>query len=402
MAVMGVAKGGEPTTAPSELPTTLPLQQDPTVEGKLQQAETALKDGRYDEAVAVAMAALRQAAQEAQNREPRTRTLLDNTVQFVLRLAERAKENDRLDAAYVCYSQLRTMYAPTIRSEPLLGMADVARLSRRSWEAYELYRDYIKLPNRPRDHRGELGMGLTCLALGQFSSAVHYLRAAVRVAPNNSEARMGLARALHGKHENREAVEEARRAVQLNDAEPPEKRRREYRYWLSVILKDAGQFEEAVATVRQLTDSIRAAIKADPAKLDLIDDLDRALTLRHQLLETQSKSEPGSRDPRVFMELAQVVEEQGALMQIRAYYRSLEHMRVAQKLQPDNVGILFEIGKLYRMVGNTGEAIAAYQEILRLAPGNSEAKEVLRAMGAPLTPTEPTTRTTTAISQTGS
>jgi len=385
--VLCVGAAESPTTALG-LPTSLPAEQSPTVEGKITMAEAALKNGDFAQAVAAATAAIRQASLEGKDR-----TVVENIVRFVLRVADQAKDAGRLGIANHCYSQIKSMYPPSVLWEPQFGLAEVARLSNRPWEAYELYADYLKLPNRPRDHRGDLGMGLTCLMNNQHNQAIHFLRTAVRLAPNNPEAHMGLARALHGVHKNPEALAEARRGVQLDDALPPEKRVREYRFWLAIILKDAQQLDEAAVTARQLTDSIRAAIKADPTNMDLVEQLQKALILRYQILEAQAKTDQGSKDPKVFLERAQVVEEQGVIAQLKNYYRALDEVIAALRLQPENVASLLQAGRLYRMVGNTDEAISAYQQILKVSPGQTEAKEALRAMNAPLAPTsEPTSR----------
>lgn len=387
------AIAGEPTTTEPGFPTTLPPEQlDPTVEGKLKRAEELLKDNQFEEAVAPALAAVRQAAGDAKDR-----VLLDRAVRFVLQLADRAKEAERYGVAQHCYAQVRSMYPDKLLSgEPLLGLADVARLTDRNWEAYEYYSAYLKLSNRTPDHRGELGMGLTCVALGQNASAVIYLRTAVRRSPNNAEAHMALARALQGENKNREAVESARRAIQLDEAQPPEKRRRDYRYYLAVILKSAQQTDEALAVARELADTLRSAIKMDPTTVKNIDDLERVLILRYQLLEMQTKTEEGSKNPQLYLELAQVVEEQGAIQQIRAQYRAIENVLIAQQLQPENTTILLRLAGLYRLVGNTNEAIKAYQEILKISPGQTDAKEALRSLGAPLTAPEPTSAPATA------
>jgi tetratricopeptide (TPR) repeat protein len=373
------------------MPATLPVALEPTVEGKLRQAEAAMSKGRYGEAVSPAFSGLRQALVESRKGDPRATALYDQMQRLCFKLAEQALQAKQYDVAGHCYSQLRNMYPPSVTTEPLLGAADVARLRGGGfWEAYELYGEYLKQPNRPRDHRGELGMGLTCLALGQHSQAAYYLRNAIRLAPNLAEAHMGLARAYHGAKQFSKAAEAARKAVQLDDGEPPEKRHREYRYWLALVLKDAGQFDEAIATARQLTDSIRASIKAQPGDPELIDQLDKALTLRFQFLDSQSRTDQGSKDPRVFLEMAQVIEEQGAIQQVRAYFHAIELVLGALSLQPEDVNAGLRLGGLYRQVGNAAEAIKVYQGVLKVSPDNQEAKETLRAMGAPLAAPEPT------------
>ncbi len=383
--------------AASSLPSTLPAELPESVAGKLDWAEKQAKADKLAEAAGAIVQAVRQAVVEARKTDPPDRDAMEvyeNALQALVRLADHALEAGKLGVARHCYTQARGMN-PRL-SQTVYGLAEVARLAGQPLEAFQLYGDYLKM-DRPLDHRGDLGMGLACLALGKPSLARWHLEKAVRVAPNNAEAKMGLARALHDSYSYKEAMPYAEQAIALDDAAPPEERHLEYRYWFALILNKAKQPDRAIAVSRKLTDSVRSRIKEDPTNLELIDGLDRALALQYELVSAQTKTNRGGRDPRVYMEMAQLIEARGAIQQIRVSRRALAALMKAREIDPQNVNLLLRIGEVQRMVGDRDGSIETYQTVLNKAPGNEVAKQALRDMGAPLKP--PTTTSTASSAE---
>ncbi len=389
----GVPAATSPLTAdPSGVaaPTTLPAELDPTIQGKLEQSEAFLKADNYADAVRAAVGALRQAVDETRKTTPPTdesRAVLETVVSFTLRLADQAKKAGELGVAQHCYTQVR--YVDSTRWEPVLGLADVNRMAGQILAASDLYEVYLGMKGRPLDHRGHLGKGLCNLAMGHFGSAEFNLRKAIRAAPLNAEAHMGLARALHGRQRAKQAVAPAETAIRLDQKAPEDERHREYPYYLAMILKDADQLDRALTVARQLSDSVRGELQGSPTNVELVNHLEKVLLLRYGLLETLSATEQGRRDPQIFVEMAQVLEDLGTIRQIKVYLNALELLAKAQALDPEKVDVLLRQARLYRLVGARDAVIAAYQAALQVSPGNEQAKTALREMGAPLAPPEP-------------
>jgi len=388
--------GAEATDGDVPVPTTIAAEPPRTAEAKLQQAEDLLKAGEFAESARIVVSALSQAVSEANSSDPAAKTRGVNTYKnarrLLLQLAKQAVDAEELGVAMSCYTRLHNQQ-PTAW-EPLLGLADVSRLAKRPWEAYEYYRDYLKMKGRPQDHRGQLGFGLVCLDLAQPRVARRYLEEAVKLAPRNAEAHMGLARALHGLRKAKEALAHAEQAIGLDDEAPPEKRHPEYRYWLALLLKDARQSDRAIAVARQLTDSVRGSIRDDPTNMGQIDRLDKALELLQQLLEGQTETDQGRRNPNVYLDLVKVIEDRGAITQIRTHLRALAVLEGGLELQPGNVDMLLQQAQLYQLAGYRDEAVKAYQAVLKVSSGNDAAKKALRQLGAPLAPTTATAGST--------
>jgi tetratricopeptide (TPR) repeat protein len=370
-----------------------------SIDGKLAEAKRQLEGQEFAEAAVAAVAAFRQAVQQAVgnpgNLDARRR--VEGMVPFMNNLARQALDGGDLAVAQHCYKEVRRV-APTV-PETVLGLAEVARLGGRPWEAFQQYTDYLKMSERARDHRGDMGMGLVCLQLNKYSLALDYLQRANKSAPNSAEAAMGLARAYMGKHLYKKAQPIAERAVNLDDAAPPDKRHPEYRYYLAQILRGAGQLDRAVAIARQFVDSVRSNLRDSPGDGELIDQLDTALAVRLQLLQEQMRTDEGRRNPQVRLEMARTIEDQGLIRQIRSQLSALNLLQGLLEEQPENVDVLLAIARLCRLVGKKDDAIAAYQRILEVSPGNEMAKKTLREMGAPLQapkPKAPSTQATTA------
>ncbi|MBN1344137.1 MAG: tetratricopeptide repeat protein [Phycisphaerae bacterium] len=383
--------------AGGETAETLPPELDPTAGGKLAQAKAFLAQGEMVNALRAGASAARQAFREvSKTRKPSAD--FDSAIRFLLDMGKQAISKDELGIARDCYTQVRQLDKKMW--EPVLGLAEVMRLSGQSWEAFQFYGDYLKMPNRPRDHYGELGMGLVCLALGQNDSARMYLERAVNLAPNDAEAKIGLARALHARYKYKEALAYAKKAVADDRNAPPDKRHPEYRYWLALMYKDAGQLGDAIREAKELSDSIRGDFAGRPDDVALVDKLDQVLTLRYELLEAQAKTDRGRRSVEVYLEMAEVIESQGALLQLRSYLRALSALTPALEFAGNDAGLRLEIGRLYRLVGNRNEAVKAYQSVLEVSPGNAKAKEVLREMKAPLEAPKATSTTAPATTST--
>jgi len=379
-----------------ELPEALSSPLAESIEGKLNQGKAFIADGDYSSASRATLAAAAQAIQEYRRkpRPARAEERLNTAIDALLALADQALAAQEFGVARHCYNQLHGVRRPS-EWEPLLGLAEVSRLSGQPWEAYQFYSDYLKLPSRPRDHRGELGLGLVSLQLGNLRTAQHYLERAVRLAPRNAEASMALARALHGVNKHKEAISHAETAVRIDLTAPPEERHVEYQYWLAIILKGSGEYDRAVAVARRLNESVLARFKEDPTDPERIQQLNQVLELRYGLLEDLAGTDLGGRDPQTFVDMARVIEDQGAVKQIEAYLQALTMLEKAKMLQPESVNVLLQQGRLYRLAGDRKRAVEAYQAVLKVSPGHEDAKTTLREMDAPLAPTEPTSAPTT-------
>lgn len=384
------------------LPETRPVELADTVEGKLEQAERALKAREFEHAYKAGVEALNQAIAELPKVGSPSRQKAEQKIVPILRLltnlGNQALEANDLAVAQVSYGEVLKVSPNS--SEAILGRAEVSRLAGRVWEGFQLYSDYLKRDDRPRDGRAELGMGLVCLELRKFPLAVPYLEEAVRVAPNNAEAVMGLARAYFGKDLYKKAVPYANKAIDLDKAAPLEKQHPEYRYWQARILRSAGQLDTAITVAREYVDWVTSALRATPGDIEMINHLDDALGLQYELLQARLDTDQGRRDPRVRLEMARIVERQGVVSQVRSYVRALELLKVLHEEQPDNVDVLLQVGRLARLLNKGQDAIQAYQRVLEISSGNEQAKTALREMGAPLRAPKPATTTTATTTTT--
>ncbi len=373
----------EQAPSPATLPQGLPAQLPDTVPGKIDQVEKALQQADYPEAGRAAIAAVTQSLRQARVDSSKM-TLFATAVQSLLQVASAAKEAGDYQTAAHCYSQARSVRSDL--SEPILGLAEVARLTGQSWEAFRLYGDYLKVPatERPQDERAHLGLGLVCLSLGQNSTALYHLKRATQIAPNNAEALMALARAQWQCRKWKDAVKTGERAVAIDDQQPEDKRNPQYRYWLSHIYNDAGEFDKGLEACRRSNAALRDQLKRYPKDLGLLNDMERGLDLHSQLLNKVMNTPTGRQNPSLHLELASVIEAQGAIKQIRHELHALELLTGAVEAFPKNADLLLAVGRLARLVGDSETAIGAYQAILKIDPDRAQAKEALREMGAPL------------------
>lgn len=372
------------------LDTEVPADLDKSVPGKLEQVDAWLGQGNFEEAARAAVAALRQAQRDLQKDSSKT-TMFRTAWRTLLKVADVAKQAGAYGIATHCFSQCKTVWPDA--SEPIIGLADTNRLAGRTWEAFRLYDDYMKIPanKRPQDERAHLGQGLVCLDLAQANLALYHLKKACEIAPNNAEARLGLARAQFMTKKFDNAVKSAERAVALDDQQPVDKRHPEYRYWLARIYNASGELEKGIEATRILNNTLRDQVKRNPTDRQLLRELEEGLALYAQLLRKHANTPSGRENAALYLEIASIIEAQGAIQQIHRYLDALDMLRGTREKLPQNIDILLAIGRFGRLVGDSETAIDAYQSVLKIASDHEQAKEALREMGAPLQPPAPTT-----------
>ncbi|MCD6498423.1 MAG: tetratricopeptide repeat protein [Deltaproteobacteria bacterium] len=96
-----------------------------------------------------------------------------------------------------------------------------------------------------------IGAGLCAFKMGRLAESVIHFKAAAKANPSNAAAHEGLARIFAARHQSAQAIKEARKAVQLDPANPGR------RYFLAGLLLQAKHGEEAAAEYEQVAARIR-------------------------------------------------------------------------------------------------------------------------------------------------
>ncbi len=257
---------------------------------------------------------------------------------------------------------------------------------------------YLRVLKIEKNHFGaNFGLGRAWSGNRVWRQAAQYLRTAERVAPPDriADVQAFLASALRGMHQWPEALAVVQKAVKT----APENIIA--RQTLAGIHMDMGNFEGALAAAEVLVAISAKQMAESPGRLDALQSMDAAFTLRisaltvfvqsfYQINETGQRVDvlvPGAeRNAAAVLDGFRKTLEAQAELQLRMrYHEALPAALRATTYAPDNVDYLLALGLLYQKTYQIEEAITTFRLILAIDPDHAAAREQLQQMRAPLT-----------------
>jgi tetratricopeptide (TPR) repeat protein len=209
---------------------------------------------------------------------------------------------------------------------------------------------------------GHYHSGATCLELGRLDEALAHLQAAVRIAPEHSDAQFTLANALVQAGRPAEAVAHFEAALRVKPAADAHCN-------LGLALARLGRDDEAMAhfaAALQLQPDLAAAhfqfakVLARTGRADAADaHFAEAVRLAPDQAEAQG-------DYGVFLAQAGRLPE------------AVAHLQQVVRLRPASAEAHANLGNALLFQGRTAEAIARYEEALRLKPDDPRTRENLQ------------------------
>ena len=203
----------------------------------------------------------------------------------------------------------------------------------------------------------------------RFAEAIPYYEAALRLKPRDYEARSNLGNALVKAGRMDEALAQYRLAWKSRPEEVSLRRN------LAAALVGRGELDEAIGLYR-------GAVRAQPSDPGLRYELGLALALQERWEEAIEQYTQTLRfnanNAEARYNLGYALRRQGRLEE------ATTHFQEALRLKPEFPLAQYNLGCVLADQGRREEAVIHLNEALRLKPDYQEAKEKLRAQGAPL------------------
>ncbi len=198
---------------------------------------------------------------------------------------------------------------------------------------------------------------------------------AVQLAPNESDAVIGLARANLELNRADEAIDRAEQAIRLDK----EERSPSYRMVLArALLLRGDRTEDAVKAAREAVDLAEAKARATPGDKALVLNVKGAYALLLECLQTLSALYPERTDLTVQASLT--VQDMADVNRLLACYDSLNMIESALQTAKDDPGLLYEKARLNRLIGRDEEAVKVLKTLLEAHPDDAKARELLEAI----------------------
>jgi len=229
-----------------------------------------------------------------------------------------------------------------------------------------------RMEEHPDALDGWLLLGRNARAIGRFDLAVNAFQHAVALEPQSVDHKAALAEALVAQAAGLVTPEARALFEQVTDTDPANP---VARYYLAMAAFQARNFEAAYDGWSALA----ADIPPDtPLAGMLQQDLSRAA--RHLGIEPpviaapEAPKGPSAAD----MQAAAGMTDEERNSMIRGM---VEGLAAKMEQNPDDLAGWLRLGRAYTVLGETAKAKHAYEQVLRLDPGNSDA---LEALGAPV------------------
>jgi tetratricopeptide (TPR) repeat protein len=280
------------------------------------------------------------------------------------------------DAAKAIKAYNALLQAQPSNTSALLGLAEAYIAAKDTVKAVETYNRCLKLS--PNDWRANFGLGTVYLQLNYPQLAKPFLEKALTLSPAQPQSRAwvtyNLALCYRGLHRVSEAIDLARRVLALDPANVDARR------VLVSLYAEAGRVDEALAEARATADAARVAVAKAPDDRARIDHQVQTLTMWSELLQAQIAVQPDDPAPR--LQLADVLEQLAVASRQRGYRGALDQLDAALKKAPDNADVLFARGRLLYLIGNSVKAAEDLRAVLKIAPNNDRAKQLLEQIEA--------------------
>ena len=304
------------------------------LEQKLQQAVTALRGGRVEEAARLCRALL-----EAAPEEPRALNILAAIARGSGRLAEAEGLLRRVLAARPDDPQI------------LNNLASLLDLKGEGAAALPLFHRCLALA--PDYAAAHANLGIALERAGRPGSAVASHQAAVRLAPASAQYHCNLGNALRAAGRQDEALASYRAALKRQPNFPPAMAN------LAGLLREMGHYEEALGSYRQ-------ALEQHPRQVALLEGLGSLLMDLRQL----SEAEEHLRAAIALAPDSAVLQRNLGLLLFLAERldAAAEHLQHALALDPEDLGALITLGQIKSNAKDLAGAVSYLERALALAP----------------------------------
>jgi tetratricopeptide (TPR) repeat protein len=280
------------------------------------------------------------------------------------------------DAATAIKAFTTISQAQPNNTSALLGLAEAYLKGNNPLKAVEMYNSCRKIS--PGDWRADYGLGTVYLQMNYFRLAKPFLERALQLSPNQPQARgrvaTNLALCYRGLHQTTEALDMARRALALDPTAI------EVHRLLIALYVDANRVDDALAEVQATTDSLRATLVKTPDDRPKSEQLLQILSMRVDLLKAKIAAQPD--DPVIRLQMADAMEQVSLANQQATYQLALEQVDVALQKVPQDPDVLFAHGRLANLIGRPAKAIEDLQALLKIAPNDARAKQLLEKIEA--------------------
>lgn len=264
-------------------------------------------------------------------------------------------------------------------TQALLGLAEAYLVAGNSLQAVEIYNRCRKLS--PGDWRPDFGLGTVYLQTNYHRLARPFLERALRLAPNQPQSRgrvaMNLALCYKGLHQTADALSMARQALALDPTNI------EVRRLLISLYVDAERFDDSLAEVQATADMLRDSMAKGPDDGTLAAQLLQILSMRVELLQAKIQAQPD--DPSLRVQMVDALEQVAQADQVVTYHNALAHAEAALAKAPQDPDVLFVHARLQHLVGRPAKAIEDLQALLKIAPNDTRARQLLARIQAPST-----------------
>lgn len=215
----------------------------------------------------------------------------------------------------------------------------------------------------PRNTQVIVTLGAVEFEQGQLANALNHLSSALQAEPGHPDGNFYMARVKNSSRDHSQAIDAIKRALESDPKNPL------YKYWYGRILADAKKSDEAVV-------ELKAAIELNPKYADALEMLGRIYVERGQLKEAIAQFDqvliidPGRNTARAATG--------DAYMKLDDWDGAIKAYTAAIEADPDNPNLAYAYSKLgdaYREKGpkQFPKAVIWYQKATAIDPQNHEA-----------------------------
>jgi len=302
---------------------------------------------------------------------------VDQALERALRELEVAEqEGEEAEDAYNAASQLASFVLSkeplNVTGEYILGR--LAILANQPRDALARIEKYANAPEGRNDWYAFKLLGDLYLVSYPSQARAKYERALV-LAPNESDAMIGIGRAELKLNRAEEAIEFAEKAIRAEE-EP----HADYRTTLAEALLLDKRLEDAVARAQEAVHITEEAVRDDPGAEDLLYELKDRYKLLVRCLTRLSDAY--AERPDYLVQLVQTLQDQADLDRLLTYHEALRIIEQGAKYLEDRVTapVLYEQARLNRLVGRSDEARSLLERALELDPQFEPARELFNRL----------------------